>query len=37
MCADLSLAKQLLGYQPGTSLETGLRLTLERDIRLKQK
>jgi UDP-glucose 4-epimerase len=37
MCADLSLAKQLLGYQPGTSLETGLRMTLERDIRLKQK
>jgi UDP-glucose 4-epimerase len=35
MCADLSLARQKLGYQPTVSLETGLRLTLERDLRLR--
>jgi UDP-glucose 4-epimerase len=37
MCADLSLAKQLLRYQPRTSLEEGLRQTLEKDTRLRQK
>lgn len=37
MCADLSLAKEKLGYQPRTSLEIGLQLTLEYDARLKQK
>ena len=33
MCADLSLAKKKLGYQPSVSLEEGLRLTLEKDAR----
>jgi len=31
MCADLTLAKGKLGYQPRFSLREGLRLTLERD------
>jgi UDP-glucose 4-epimerase len=35
MCADLTLAREKLGYQPRFSLETGLRLTLERDPRFK--
>jgi UDP-glucose 4-epimerase len=35
MCADVSLAKEKLGYQPCFSLEQGLRLTLERDLRFK--
>ena len=35
MCADLTLAKKLLGYQPGVALEDGIRLTLGRDERLK--
>jgi len=30
MCADLSLAKEKLNYQPSVSLEEGLRLTFER-------
>jgi UDP-glucose 4-epimerase len=33
MQADISLAKTLLDYTPTINLETGLRLTLERDIR----
>jgi UDP-glucose 4-epimerase len=33
MCADLTLAREKLGYQPRTSLADGLRLTLERDLR----
>ncbi|MEJ2305030.1 MAG: NAD-dependent epimerase/dehydratase family protein [Anaerolineales bacterium] len=33
MCADLSLAREKLGYQPRTSLADGLRMTLERDLR----
>lgn len=37
MCADLSLANQLLGYRPAVDLRTGLRLTLENDKRLRQK
>ncbi len=37
MCADLSLAKQLLSYQPKTTLPEGLRLVLEKDARLRQK
>jgi UDP-glucose 4-epimerase len=37
MCADLSLAKEKLGYQPHMSLEEGLRLTLERDLRFKRE
>ena len=35
MCADLSLAKKKLGYQPSVSLEEGLKLTLECDLRFK--
>lgn len=37
MCADLSLAKEKLGYQPRISLADGLRLTLERDARFRQE
>jgi UDP-glucose 4-epimerase len=33
MCADLTLAREKLGYQPRISLDKGLRLTLERDLR----
>jgi UDP-glucose 4-epimerase len=35
MCADLTLAKDKLGYQPRLGLEDGLRITLERDPRLR--
>lgn len=35
MCADLSLAREKLGYQPAIPLEIGLRMTLERDPRLR--
>jgi UDP-glucose 4-epimerase len=35
MCADLSLAAQKLNYYPSISLEDGLRLTLQRDPRLR--
>jgi len=35
MCADLTQAKALLGYQPTVTLEMGLRMTMERDPRLK--
>ncbi len=35
MCADLTLAREKLGYQPTTLLEIGLGLTLERDPRLR--
>ena len=34
MCADITQAKKLLGYQPTVALEVGLRMTLERDPRL---
>lgn len=37
MCADLTLARQYLGYQPRFTLEEGLRLTLERDPRFKKE
>ncbi|MBN1148706.1 MAG: NAD-dependent epimerase/dehydratase family protein [Anaerolineales bacterium] len=37
MCADLSLARLKLGYQPYFSLEQGLRLTIERDPRFKKE
>ncbi len=37
MCADLSLAREKLGYQPRTSLPEGLRLTLERDTRFSKE
>ncbi len=33
MCADLTRARALLGYEPSVSLSDGLRLTLERDPR----
>ena len=34
MCADLTLARERLGYQPTIALEVGLRITMERDARL---
>lgn len=37
MCADLSRATSLLNYRPSISLESGLRLTLERDPRLRSR
>jgi len=36
MCASLALAREKLGYQPFFSLDQGLRLTLERDLRLRR-
>jgi UDP-glucose 4-epimerase len=36
MCADLTLARQKLGYQPRISLSEGLRLTIERDPRFQR-
>ena len=35
LCADLTLARELLDYQPLISLERGLQLTLENDPRFK--
>ncbi|HAV78323.1 MAG TPA: epimerase [Anaerolineae bacterium] len=35
MSADLSLAKEKLGYRPSIKLEDGLRLTIKRDPRFK--
>jgi UDP-glucose 4-epimerase len=37
MCADLSLAREKLGYAPRISLADGLRLTLERDTRFRRE
>jgi len=37
MCADLSLAREMLGFQPRVSLSAGLRLTLERDRRFRRE
>ncbi len=37
MCASLALARERLGYQPHFALEQGLRLTLERDPRLRKE
>jgi len=37
MCADLTLAREKLGYQPRVSLAEGLRLTLEKDPRFKNE
>jgi UDP-glucose 4-epimerase len=37
MCADLSLAREKLGYQPRISLVEGLRLSLERDARFRKE
>jgi UDP-glucose 4-epimerase len=36
MSADLTLAKEKLGYQPRIALPDGLRLTLERDMRFRE-
>ena len=36
MCADLTLAREKLGYQPRLGLSEGLRLTLERDARFRR-
>lgn len=35
MVADISLARQLLGYQPAVDLRSGLRTTLDQDRRLR--
>lgn len=35
MCADISLAREKLGYQPRFNLAQGLRLTLDRDPRFR--
>lgn len=35
LCADISAARRLLGYEPKVDLRTGLRLTLERDPRFQ--
>lgn len=37
MCADLTLAKKLLNYQPLVSLKDGLGMTLEQDKRLQKQ
>jgi UDP-glucose 4-epimerase len=37
MCADLSLARNKLGYQPRVSLIEGLRLTFERDALFRRE
>lgn len=37
MCADLTLAREKLGYQPSISLADGLRLTLEKDPRFRRE
>ena len=37
MSADLTLAKNLLGYQPAVDLKTGLQLTLENDPQIRGK
>lgn len=37
LCADLSLARALLAYEPRVDLEQGLRLTLERDSRFREQ
>jgi UDP-glucose 4-epimerase len=37
MCADLSLARERLGYRSRISLAEGLRLTLERDPRFRNE
>jgi UDP-glucose 4-epimerase len=37
MCANISLARERLGYQPRVPLAEGLRLTLERDPRFRDE
>lgn len=36
MCADLNLAKKILGYKPKVNLEEGLKMTLEKDTRFNR-
>lgn len=36
MCADLTMAREKLGYRPRVSLSEGLRLTMERDPRFNR-
>jgi UDP-glucose 4-epimerase len=36
LCADITKAQRLLGFAPKVDLDTGLRLTLERDARFAQ-
>ncbi len=37
LCADLTLAAEKLNYHPSISLETGIRLTLDRDPRMQPR
>ncbi len=37
LVADVSLARDLLGWTPRTGLEQGLRLTVEQDVRFRQR
>ncbi len=37
MCADLTLAKEKLGYQPQVPLDEGLRVTIEKDSRFQRE
>ncbi len=34
LCADISLAKEMLGYEPKVSLADGLKMTFDQDIRI---
>jgi UDP-glucose 4-epimerase len=36
LCADIAIARQLLGYEPCVDLAQGLGLTLERDVRFRR-
>jgi UDP-glucose 4-epimerase len=36
LCADISIARQLLSYEPRVALAQGLALTLERDARFQR-
>ncbi|MEA3340647.1 MAG: GDP-mannose 4,6-dehydratase, partial [Chloroflexota bacterium] len=36
LCADISVARKLLGYEPRVGLAQGLRLMLERDARFQR-
>ena len=37
MCADITLAREKLGYQPRVALPDGLRLTRDRDPRFQRE
>ena len=37
LCADVAVARRLLGYEPRVGLAQGLRLTLERDVRFQRE